>query len=484
MNTRKTLALALLLAALVLYLNKVALPHRELAAGEKLALSRLKAEDISRIEVRRGAGSSDGIAAYTMVRAATTKDGSGVAASSMWTIEGMRGAKVDATVIGEFVSGLSGLSVEGPLDDKEAYADLSKYGLDKPELTTIVHQSDGISTEIAFGKENQYLQKRYVKVSGRGGIFLAEGAAFSTLNKSITDVRSKAPFDFKDDDVRRIVLSAEKSRVVVAQPVVGEWKILEPIASRASTEDVKALLSAVRGLSAQDFIDVSAEKRAQYGLANPRVTVELTFPEGAQPSHVVMTLSQPVKAASADPDVYVASSESDSILKLSSDPVAAFTRGVNDLRFKEVVAMPSSAMEKVVSSGSADAGVTIASAGIGWTVNGKESDPSFVEQFLNDVSGLKAVAFPEKVPEDAFADPFVSLVITKKGEGAEQVTVTVGKEFKGESGETLRYVRSSASDVVLGIRDVEAKRIVPHEEMLLPPKTPTPKASETPKGSS
>lgn len=477
MNTRKTLALALLLAALVLYLTKVSLPHREQVAGQKMAFSRLQATDVSRIEVRRAATAVSDAETYAIARSGDPK-GASDATDSDWILEGIRGAKADSATMKEMLEGLQQLSVEGPLDDKEMYADLSKYGLDKPVLTTIVQERGGATTEVAFGKENQYLLKRYVKVSGRGGVFLVEGAAFAPLNKGLLDIRSKSPFEFKDEDVRSLTLSTEQARIVISQPAVGEWKMVEPIASKASSEDVQALLRAIRGLRAEDFLQASDEKRGELGLSNPRVTAEIVFPEGANPARITMTLSQPVKADMGAPVVYVSSSESDSIFKLSSDPVADLSKKVADLRFKEVVAMPVSVMEKIVSSGSADASVTIASVGIGWTVNGKESDPTFVDQLLNDISDLKAVAFPESVPADAFSEPFLSLAITKKGDDTQPVMITIGKEFAGEGSEMLRYARSSASEVVFGIRDVEAKRVVPHEEALVPAKTPTPEATQ------
>jgi hypothetical protein len=473
MNTRKTLALAVLLAALVLYLTKVSLPHRERVASERMAFSRLQVEDVTRIEVRRAASAVSDAEIYAIARSGAPAGASGVADLG-WIIEGIRGARADSISMKEMVEGLQQLSVEGPLNDKDMYSDLAKYGLDKPVLTTIVQEKGGATTEVAFGKENQYLLKRYVKVSGRSGVFLVEGTAFAALNKGIGDIRSKTPFDFKDDDVRMFTLSTGEARIVVSQPVVGEWKIVEPINSKASSEDVQALLTAIRGLRAEDFLQSPANKRGDFGLNTPRVTVELTFPEGAAPARLVMMLSEPVKTDAGVPVVYASSSESDSIFKLPSDPIADLSKRVNDLRFKEVVAMPASVMEKIVSSGAADTSVTIASAGVSWTVNGKESDLAFVDQLLNDISALKAVAFPEAIPADAFTDPFLSLAITKKGDDKQLVTVTIGKEFKSEAGETLRYARSSASEVVFGVRDVEAKRVVPHEEALVPAKTPTP----------
>jgi hypothetical protein len=132
-------------------------------------------------------------------------------------------------------------------------------------------------------------------------------------------------------------------------------------------------------------------------------------------------------------------------------------------------------IENVVSSGAEVVPTTIAASGLLWTVNGKESDPVFVEQYLKDLAGLKADGFPEGVPADAFEPPFLQLTVTTKGEEKKTFILTIGKQFVGAGSEQMRYVKGSNSETVFGIREVEAKRLVPHEEALSAKVTPTPK---------
>ena len=58
------------------------------------------------------------------------------------------------------------------------------------------------------------------------------------------------------------------------------------------------------------------------------------------------------------------------------------------------------------------------------------------------------------------------------------MTLTVGKEVVGAQ-DPGRYARIGDQGPAVIIRDVEAKRIVPHEETLLPRETPAP--ANTPK---
>jgi hypothetical protein len=176
--------------------------------------------------------------------------------------------------------------------------------------------------------------------------------------------------------------------------------------------------------------------------------------------------------------MYALTSNSETIFKLASDPSPALVKKVDDLRYKQIVEVPVASLEKIVGTTTDSQSVTVAASGNAWTVNGKESDPMFVEQLLKDITSLKAVRFPESVPSDAFEKPFLSLVITGKDADKQSVTITIGKEFTADAGDVLRYVRSSVTNVVFGIRDVEAKRVVPHEEALVAAKSATPAASQ------
>ncbi len=492
MSGKKTLVLAIILGLAVLYLTQVAMPSKERAAGEKMAFSTLKASDVASIEVTQREGAPDTEKRFAVSRQASGAEesapvsqaeratGSQESQIGSWSLDGVRGALLDSQTLRAYLSTLRTLSVEGPLSEKDQYSDLSAYGLSRPELTTIVRERAGRDTEIAFGKKNQYLSKRYVKISGRAGVFLVDDATYQALNKSSADLRSKTPFNFTIEDVRGILLTSSQGRIELSQPAVGEWKIVEPAEYRASAEDVQALLKAIQGMTVSEFIDGQFEQRNSYGFGFPRASITIQFRDGIEPQEAVFSVANSNAKNGGEQVMYAISSSSDTIFKLASDPSASLVKRVDDLRFKRVVDLPVSAMDKVVGSIEGSPDVEIKAAGTVWTVNGKESDPMFVDELLNAISDLKAVAFPEPVPADAFAKPFLSLMITKKvGDALENMTLTVGKEYTHSSGDVLRYARTSAGDVVFGIRDVEAKRIVPHEEALVQANTPSPVASGT-----
>jgi hypothetical protein len=470
MNLRKTLILAAILAAAAVYLKQVSFPGRERQRTERMAFSRLSSDSIESIEV---ANSDDDSKPYALERGVTssaqTKPN-----EARWSLRGVSGAVLDQAQIGGLVSGLGALEVEGPLDERETGYDVSVFGLDKPALTLTLHEKGNGRTEVAFGKKNEYLSKRYVKISGKKGIFLADEGQFATVNKSSFDIRSQTPCSFVDSDLRSLVITTKAGRVKLDQELVGSWRIVEPTPLPASTESVETLLSALKGLKVAQFIDQGSARQSEFGLDSPEVTMSMSFREGIEPRDITYKVSGK-RSVGAESAFYVASSTTDTVYKLASDPTAQLAKGPNDLRERKIVPYNESDIKKLSATLDDGQKVEIAVSGVSWTINGKQSDPVFTQQFLKDVASFSASGFATSASADMFNKPMLVLDIIKDPESNERITVTVGGETKGANQEVMRFVKTSASDTIYLVRDIEAKRIVPREEALIERATPTPK---------
>ena len=471
MNLRKTLILAAILAAAALYLTQVSFPGKERQRTERMAFSQLANESIETVEV---ANSEEDSKPYTLERRSAPSNTQIKSGETTWNLQGVSGAILDQAQVGSLVIGLSALEVEGPLDERETGYDVSVFGLDKPALTlTITEKGDG-RTEVAFGKKNEYLSKRYVKISGKKGIFLADEERFTSVNKTSSDIRSKTPCSFVDNDLRSIIISSKTGSVKLNQDVVGAWKIVEPASLPASRDSVAALLESLKGVTVAEFIVHASARLGEFGLDSPEVTMTLSFREGVEPKDLTYKLSGK-RSAGATPAFYLASSTSDTIYKLTSDPTSQLAKSPNELRERRIVPYDESEIKKL--SATIDDGhkVEIAVSGVSWTINGKQSDPVFTQQFLKDVASFSASEFPADVPADAFHKPMLVMDIVKDVESNQHVTVTIGAETKGANQEVMRFVKTSASDTIYLVRDIEAKRIVPREEALIERATPAPK---------
>jgi hypothetical protein len=500
MNMKKTLVLAAVLLAAFLYMKKVAIPSHEQDSKKEVIFAGLKPADLERIRVERTQPEASTREVFELHSRGETKaetaseaqDEHGTPSEDggfeklSWELAQFPGAVVDKKIVDPMISSIKALDVGSPIQDSELDKDFSVYGLDRPVLTVSVQRKGREPVEIAFGKRNEYLLKRYAKVSGRGGVFLVDDGSFAALNKGSTDVRSKTPIQFVDDDVRSVELSSPTGVVKLKQATVGEWKIVEPSELAASTVLVSDLLRSVRELRVVEFIDEPQAQPEKYGLGSPAVRLSLTMKEGSVPQSIEIALSEVAgvgdKASQASKAVYFQVSNVKTIFRAAIDSLSKFNKGEGDLRERRLFRLSADDIEKVRATGKGVPEVEIVATNTDWSVNGKRSDPSFVEQLLNDISGVQAVEFPTQRAADAFSETFLNLVITKKAEPKETITFTVGKEATSKSG-AARWARVGDGGVPVLISDLEAKRIVPHEEALVeaaPPAQPTQVAIPTP----
>lgn len=457
MNIKKTLILALVLAAAALYLTKISEPRRAAELVKDKLLSSLGVEDVVRIDVERRESPASDAKGYGLVRGGSSAV---VGGSQKWEIVGLAGAALDDPRVDTMLRGARDVSCEGPIEEERLLKDFSVYGLDKPSLTLVFTLKDGSQREFACGKKSEYLNKRYCKVSGFPGIYMVDDAAFQSLNKDRSELRRKNPVRFADGDVRLVTLESTAGKVRISQPVVGEWRIEEPGAFEASSVSVNELLSAIRDLSADEFIDGVVDRLGEYGLDAPQASLVVQLRERVTPS------SFEVRVSKRDADTFFWLSGAPSVFKVKGDKLPAVTKSALDLREKRLVRVSTNAFAKIVSGGSAEGGVEMISSDEGWKVNGKVGDRVFVDQLVQDIANLTAVDFPESVPDDAFTTPFLTMTVTEKDPARPTTTVIIGKETE-RSGEKVRFTRVKESGLTAFVKGVEAMRIVPHEGALV-----------------
>ncbi len=465
MNIRKTLILGVVLLLAALYLTKVWEPRRRIASESSRPFSEVTFSDFSRIRIEPG----EEVAAYSLLKpevAAKKIEVGGVESAVGWSIAELPGASIDGAGLNVVINALRTLTLDGPLNEKKLSRDFSVYGLDKPRLTVIVESPSREKTEVSFGKKSEYLQQRYAMVSGRSGVYLVDEASFAALNKNSQEIRSKTPLAIVEADVREVDVQSAGGQIGISQPTVGEWRITKPSSFEASPTSVSEFLTAIRTLQVAEFIDDGGGRLGEFGLSNPTIKLTINQRQGAAMPSLDASFAQ-----GKDGALYFTYAGSPSIFKATANISAALTKTVSDLRERRLWKLSARDIDRAVSSGSADTGVDIRATNVDWSVNGKVSDAVFVEQLLNDIAQLEAHSFATHVPVDAFAAPFLVLTITKKGPTPETLVLTIGKETQVGK-ETLRYARLGGAEEVVLLRDVEAKRIVPHAEALVERPTP------------
>jgi hypothetical protein len=468
MNLKKTSLLALVLAVAVIYLTRVSLPSREQQIARDAVLGGQKVSELSRIKIVRRDYAGGPEATYTLVEAAPQSQ----QAAGSWYVDGLSTVALDKAALDGFLKGFEALKVGEPIADSSLAKDFSMYGLDSPALTVVAESSkkELPRIEFSFGKKNEYLGQRYVKISGRSGVFLAEEAGFSAVNKSLADIRDKNPIGINDAEVESLIVASANGTVTVKRDGKDSWRITDPYDRPATPLAVKTLLDSLRSLRATEFID-DTSKSGRYGVEAPKVSVKVFFGQDKIPNHREVKIG--MSAVDGQMAAYFTFNNAPSIFKSSSADLAPFILTADSFREKKVLGISMDEVQSVRASGAAVPPLEIQATEREWTVNGMKSDPVFVEQYLTDLSSLEAAEFTLKSADGAFDKPFLTLVIAKKGEQKEEVTLTVGDEVVTRSG-TRRFVRVGSDGEPVLITDIDAKRIVPHEEALIEVSSPTP----------
>jgi hypothetical protein len=462
MNFKKTLLLAGVLVAAVLYLTKVSEPRRKAELEKDKLLGSVEVAQISRFSETPKEGASFSVQPIF-------SEG-----ERSWSLTDLPTAKVDDGIIAGVISVLRGLAFEGPISEQESGSDLSVFGLDKPALTVTLQLKDGVQKEVIFGKKSEYLSKRYAKLGGAQGLYLVDEAGFQSLNKSRNDIRAKNPIKFNTADVREVALETSIGKAMITQPAVGEWKVVDTQLRAGSKQDIEALLSDLRSLSVEEFIDGGQVRLPEFGLDKPTVTMTVKLRDGLKETLIRVLVGE----APNSKGTFFTYDGAPSVFKVPAEKIIPLRKGIIDLRERRLLNLEAKDIEKLVSGGTAETPVEIQAAAMDWTVNGKISDPVFVEELLNNIATLSATDFPKVVPSDAFTEPFLTVTITKKkGLGGETVALSIGEEISTPQG-PARYARVGDTGEVALIRDVEAKRIMPHEGALIQSPTPTPKAAQ------
>ena len=392
MSPKKTIILAVILALASTYLCTVALPKKQESASTKPAFAGVAPEAVAGISVAVQGSPGFDMLSRQVPAEENGGEGEDQKPTVEWSVSQLPGAPLDAAETSSFVSALLGLAITGPIDEKAQSRDFSAFGLDKPALTLVVHGTGGSDTEVAFGKLNEFLSARYVKVSGRGGIFMVPQESFTALNKGSKDLRSKNPLEVKAQDVRELRVSSPAGAVKITQPAVGEWRIVEPKELAASSESVETLLEAIGAVAVDEFLDGQQANLGQYRLDAPEVRIDMALRPGLEAQARMISVS----SAEGGKKSFFTYSGAPSVFSAAANHVPFLSKGVDDLRENKLFTFSSGEIHSVRSTtGDGSAPVEIVSSRTDWDVNGKTSDPMFVDELLKDIAALKATGFPE-----------------------------------------------------------------------------------------
>lgn len=480
MSFKKIVIGALICAALLLYITKVELAKDDEVRSRQQPLIEHSPRAISRIEVRSASNH------YALVNSAPDPDaevapGGDVSLSASevakWSIEGVSDSVLDRGAVNNLIAALRAVKLENELPASEVEADLSVYGLKEPGVSVSVTLKKPADVEFTrvfqLGKLNEYIQKRYIKEASSSGIYLINDDLVTATDKKSDDFRDKTPVEFDSTELRSLRVSPASGQEILLIQRDGEWDIKAPRELPANRFVVDGILRELRNLQVKRFIDGAADRKTEFGLATPFLTVELESGDSTTASSRIL-FGRTGDAAKGTLINYFSLEGRGSIYEISFDPTTRFVKSLLDWRDKKIIKVDTESVTGVQLAVNGRQNLVLVRDGKDWRVGEKPADTPFIEEFLSAVSTVEAIDFIDTEDIGYFASPNaqIKLSLNKDGVPADkpgsksEINITIGKLLDKP---LVGYAaRIEGQPQIYVISADSYKRITPSLETLLP----------------
>jgi len=428
MNPRNTVILALVVAALGAFLYFYEIRGQEERAEAEEAAKRLfqgvSAEEIDAIVLIASGGE----------RVSLERSEAG------WRITEPVRFPADEIRTDSLTSSLASLSSEAVFEEPEP---LEEYGIGAdPSIRFSVGE---LEHALHIGNKTPVGGNTYVKTGEGAQVYAVKTYHATSLTRSLPELRESKMLDFDRDAVDRIEAKWPGAGVVLEKGEEG-WRLLEPVETPADPDTVDALLSDLKFLRADGFID-EVPPDAEVGLDTPAFEVELvsgTSGEGEAPARTRLAIGATIDGTHRA----VRGSEENALYRLSEVRLKDFPRTVAAYRFKDLAdfdVADAVRFELIFEAEGEDASHLLSGelTEEGWTTAPETMAAGKASQMITVLSSLTAV--------DIVADAMGEDELRGMGLSPPAVTVRVFSEEEGEKDALLAEVRLGVADPERGI---------------------------------
>lgn len=429
-----TAVLAVLLLLLIGYLVYVELPREKgkAAADEKgKKIFDVRETDLTRLTLTSSRGE---------VSLEKTADGT-------WKIVRPVMTPADDGAVATIVARLTDLELTRVVEEKPQ--DLSSYGLAEPEIQVSMTTKDR-EERLLIGSEGPISSTLYLKKGGEERVLLSDLGIKAALDKDLQDLRRKEVVSFETQKVQRLTLRYP-DHVIGLKKDNDMWFLIEPLKTKADRGEVSGLLSSVRFLTAQDFIDEKKEEKKK-SFKNPVLTVSLDL-EGRE---VTASFYTP---RGKETGVYAVTTTEEPIYILKEDALSTLKKDITSLRDKEIVSFSRPDLKEIGIKTTQESYSLHEKDGT-WVIGGEEKasvDQSRVAQLIDKIQFLRVEKFVDDHPKDlsSYGLDHPAIEITLSGQEKKSLGVLhLGKVEKGmvyagnPENPTVTLVKKDILDVI------------------------------------
>lgn len=377
--------------------------------------------------------------------------------SEGWRITEPLFAAADSESIARLLSSAASTSLNRVVEDSAA--DLTIFGLDKPQLTLeLFLASTDSSLKLILGNENPTKSYIYASNTSRPRrVILLNSWVLSDLNKSADDLRNKRILHLDKDLVKKITVEKRGGSKLALGESESTWQIEMPLAVPADRDSVDKLLESLEDARAEGFIDtVSSEDLKRYGLEQPALTVKLFEGKGG-PVHLLHVGEQDSAG-----NYYARREGQENVFLVEEELVERLKSEPDRFRHRSLVSKPKESISRLTLITPQEKVTAVKDTAGDWSLTEPEkarADDSMIDGLLWDLKDLKANRFiqsPSRAVRGAFRTPFLEIVFCDE-EGEKRLTFARPSHLARDS---LVYVKSSQFEDLAAIDSVEASRLV------------------------
>jgi len=159
-----------------------------------------------------------------------------------------------------------------------AAQDLQPYGLDQPMLH-LSFLAAGSRHQLRIGAKAVVGNQYYASSDQENRVVLIAGAQQQSLDKSLSDLRSKAFFTVNSDEVERIELDRGNNELILTRDGNKLWRAPAAVEIKIKTSKVERFLSLLFRLRAKRFLDNEERNLARLGLDPAKIRIQITAKE-------------------------------------------------------------------------------------------------------------------------------------------------------------------------------------------------------------
>lgn len=195
----------------------------------------------------------------------------------VWALEGDDTFPVDSSALLSMLSGLTPLKAQRTLAD---ISDISEYGLDAPQNTITLSDSDGGQTVITIGDANANTSDDYLMLNeDPSTVYTVDSTVLDSLSQNLYDYALSDDLpQLQTDEITRIQISGSDNDYELAK-TDGAWLVAnaQGETENADEDQVSTLLSQLTTLRYIDYLEHNCSDLSPYGLDDPAALLTISW---------------------------------------------------------------------------------------------------------------------------------------------------------------------------------------------------------------